>query len=128
MGTNILGIGEKIKVMVATEEPLLALGATCLLASAGDFVVAKSPATYSEVIPLAAQEAPDLLLLDVTPEITPALFAVARQAAPNCRIVLWARALTEEVTHHAMQCGVRGFIRRTSTNEQFLEQLRRVVR
>jgi two-component system, NarL family, nitrate/nitrite response regulator NarL len=125
MGPNL---GDAVKVMLATEEPLLALGATSLLAAAVDFTLTKCAATYPELIPLLEKEQPDLLLLDLAPEITPALFGVAHRAAPDCRIVLWARSVTDEVAFQAGECGVSGFICRTASNEQFLEQLRRIAR
>jgi DNA-binding NarL/FixJ family response regulator len=117
-----------VKVMIATEEPLLALGAARLLASAEDFIVTDSPASYTQVIPFLDQEKPNVVLLDVAPEITPALFAVIRKAAPDCRIVLWARSFTDEMTFQAVQCGVNGFIRRTMSNDEFLEALRAIAR
>jgi DNA-binding NarL/FixJ family response regulator len=128
MEPNTPAAGDRIRVMVATEEPLLALGATGLLGSAGEFELTKRPATYTELIPLLQEEQPDLLVLDLAPEITPALFAVARKSAPGCKIVLWARALTDELAFQAGQCGVSGFVRRTASNEEFLEQLRSIAR
>ncbi len=128
METSTQGTAKRIRVMVATEEPALALGAAWLLASAGEFELTKSPATYTEVVPMVAQEAPDLLLLDMAPEVTPALFTVVRQAAPACRIVLWARSLSDELTFHAAQNGIAGIVRRNLSNEQFLNQLRAVTR
>ena len=127
MGPNTPAADDRIRIMVATEEPLLALGVACLLASAGDFAVTKNPATYTELIPLLGEEQPDLLVLDLAPEITPALFGVVRKSAPACRIVLWARSLTDELAFQAAQCGVSGFVRRTAPCEQFLEQLRRIA-
>jgi DNA-binding NarL/FixJ family response regulator len=128
MEPNAPAAEERIRVMVATEEPLLALGATGLLASEGEFGLTRRPTTYTELIPFLQEEQPDLLLLDLAPEITPALFAVARNSAPGCKIVLWARALTDELAFQAAECGVCGFVRRTDSNEQFLEQLRSVAR
>jgi len=128
MGTNTYETRGNVRIMLATEEPLLALGATCLLASAGDFEVVGSPVGYTDLVPAVARESPDVLLIDLAPEITPALFAVARKAAPNCRLALWARAITDELTYQASQSGVAGFVRRTASNEEFLNVLRRIAR
>jgi DNA-binding NarL/FixJ family response regulator len=127
MDPNTPGAGDGIRIMIATEEPLLALGATCLLRSTADFTVTNNPISYTALIPLLEEEQPDLLLIDLSPEITPALFAVARRSAPACRIVLWARALTDELAFQAAQCGVSGFARRTASNEELLDQLRRIA-
>jgi len=128
MEPNAPAAERRIRIMIATEEPLLALGATSLLQASAAFELTSNPGTYTELIPLLEQIQPDVLLLDLAPEITPALFAVARKSAPECKIVLWARAVTDELAFQAAQCGVSGFVRRTARAGEFLDQLRRFAR
>jgi DNA-binding NarL/FixJ family response regulator len=45
-------------------------------------------------------------------------------AAPHSSIVLWAREVSTELAHQAMQAGVRGFLSTTATPEHFRECLR----
>jgi DNA-binding NarL/FixJ family response regulator len=119
--------GPKIRILIATEEPVLALGASSLLATAGDFELTAAPSTYAQLERFAGQEQPDLILLDATAEITPALFAIARRAAPAARIVLWARGISDELRQQAVEFGVAGFLRKTLPNSQMIDQLRRIA-
>ena len=101
MVTKSAGSGGKIRVMLATEEPVLAYGANWLLSSAAGFEVTRSPDSMVELLPLLRQERPDMLVLDLSPNVTPALFRLAADAAPGCRVVLWTRAISEELAFQA---------------------------
>lgn len=118
----------KTRILLATEEPILALGASSLLAAAGGFEVIRNPGSFSELARVVTEEQPDVVLLDAAPEITPGLFAAVREAAPLCRIALWARSVSAELSLQASRLGVAGIVRRTSSNEHFLDQLRSISR
>ena len=83
MGTKSADAGGKIRVMVATEEPVLAFGANWLLSSAGGFEVTRNPGSMADLLPLMREEQPDMLVLDLCPSVTPALFRLASEAAPG---------------------------------------------
>jgi DNA-binding NarL/FixJ family response regulator len=67
------------------------------------------------------------LLVDFSSEITVGFFALLHEAAPECRIVLWVRTVSDELIAQAREVGVTGVLKRTATNDEFIEELRRIV-
>lgn len=116
-----------MRIMIFTDEPLLALGATCLLSSTSEFEVIGGPAGIVDLLPSVRQERPEMLLLDLSPGVTFALLCLLQQAVPECRIVLWTRSLGEEIAQQAKEIGIAGILRRTAANEEFAGYLRKVA-
>lgn len=125
VGTKSADSGSKIRVMVAAEEPVLAFGANWLLGSAGGFEVTRSPASMADLLPLLREERPDMLVLDLCPSVTPALFRLAAEAAPGCRLVLWTRGISDELAFQAGQYGIAGVLPKSARPEDMVAQLRR---
>jgi DNA-binding NarL/FixJ family response regulator len=119
---------EKFRIMLFTDEPQLSLGATCLLSSAADFKVVPGPSKVVDLLPSVRQERPDVLLIDLNPEMTLAFFAVLHEAVPECRIALWARGISGEVALQARESGVAGIVARTGDNETFVDQLQNIAK
>jgi DNA-binding NarL/FixJ family response regulator len=115
------------KIMFFTDEPQLASGTAALLSRAAEFELIPGPASILELLPEVRISQPDVLLVDVTPDMTIGLFRLLREAAPSCRLVLWARAVAPEVLAQAKQAGIAGFVRRTSGDGEFLHALSEVV-
>jgi DNA-binding NarL/FixJ family response regulator len=111
------------KMLLFSEEPQLAFGAAALLQSSGEFEVEIASHEVSQLVPVVLRTQPDLLLVDLSPEMTLSLFAVLRKAAPETHLVLWARKFPAEFTVHARELGVAGFLQRTSSNEAFVSSL-----
>ena len=113
--------------MFFTDEPLLAVGAVSVLSTVDSFEVLSTPAKASELVPALKHERPDVLLLDFNSGMTLALVSSLRQAAPECRIALWARAIGDEIAQQAREAGVAGIVSRTCTNRELIEQLLRIA-
>src|SRR6185312_10660822 len=107
------------RIMLFTDEPQLALGVTCLLSSMKDFEVIGGHVNLVDLLPSVKREAPDLLLIDLCPDVTFALLSLLREAAPECRIVLWTRSLGDEIAEQSRELGIAGILRRTAANEEF---------
>src|SRR5208283_2221523 len=73
-----------------------------------------------------AQGAPDLVLMDLTPEITFAVLTVMKHAMTNCKIVLWVNSISTELAFQAMGLGVRGILRKTLPTELQVKCLQKV--
>ncbi len=78
----------------------------------------------AELLPLIDRTAPDIVLIDLTPEMTLTLFARIRERAPRARVLLWARSFSDELIAQAQELGIAGFVCRTCSTEVFLENLR----
>lgn len=73
-----------------------------------------------------SDERPDVLLIDLTPEVTFGLLTQLRRELPHCRIVLWVRSISTELAYQAMELGIRGILRKTLAAEMLLKCLTKV--
>lgn len=69
---------------------------------------------------------PDVLLIDLTPEVTFGILTQLQRDLPNCRIVLWVRSISTELAYQAMELGVRGVLRKTLAPELLTKCLSKV--
>jgi DNA-binding NarL/FixJ family response regulator len=69
---------------------------------------------------------PDVLLIDLTPDVTFGILTQLHRELPNCRIILWVRAISTELAYQAMELGVRGVLRKTLPPELLVKCLSKV--
>jgi DNA-binding NarL/FixJ family response regulator len=100
------------RVLLITEEPVLASGLVAELASVTTLNLEVQVGTPSEVTTLVESRDPHVVLLDFVPADYPVLLEL-RSKLPNCKIVLWMRSVPIEVACQAMRLGVRGILRKT---------------
>jgi DNA-binding NarL/FixJ family response regulator len=116
------------RILIFTDDSVLASGACYLLRQDTDLEV-DSVCTEAAILPSAVVERkPDILLLDVSPDIHLALLSHIRKNSPDCRIVLWARDVPHELAYQAMELGVRGILHRRLPGSQLIHCLRKVAR
>jgi DNA-binding NarL/FixJ family response regulator len=124
MNMNCSPENRRTRVVVFTDEPQLALGVSHLLSSHAEFELVMASPAAAELLPLIERTSPDVILVDLTPEMTLTLFAAIRASAPAARLLLWARSFSDELMAQARELGVAGLVRRTYSNGEFLEKLR----
>jgi two-component system nitrate/nitrite response regulator NarL len=117
----------RIRIMLFSDEPALALGATCLLSSTKDFEVIGGHISLVDLLPAVKRECPGMLLIDLSPEVTFALLSLLHDAVPECRIVLWTRSVGDEIAQQAKDLGIAGMVRRTTSNGEFAGQLLKIA-
>lgn len=71
------------KLLVFTDEPQLALGVSHLLSSVKEFEVIPANPQVEDLLPLIEKMVPDIILVDLAPEMTLTLFARIRERAPR---------------------------------------------
>jgi DNA-binding NarL/FixJ family response regulator len=69
---------------------------------------------------------PDILLLDLTPEVTFGVLSEIKRAVQECKLVLWVNAISTELAFQAMGLGVRGILRKTLPAELQVKCLQKV--
>ncbi len=113
-----------IRIVVYTDDPVLGLGASVVLTSSKQFHVTTAlPEAYA-LIPLVEQIRPDMILLELAPEMTLGVIAALRVAVPSSRLVIWGKNFSDEILHQAGELGVAGFLRRGGcTSEGFIANL-----
>lgn len=115
------------RVALFTDEPVLATGFTSTLASTPELqlvAVGSDPARLRELVEEAR---PDILVVDLTPEVTFSLLADLHRQAPQCRMVLWTRAISMELAYQVVELGVCGILRKTLPPELVVKCLSKVA-
>ncbi len=114
------------RLLLYTDEPILASGLEAILAPSTGFeltAICRSTATLAED---AANHKPDLLLLDLTPDLTFGVLLEIQRQLGGTRIVLWVRSISTELAYQAIEHGVRGILRKTHSSETLLKCLQEV--
>jgi DNA-binding NarL/FixJ family response regulator len=113
-------------VLLCTDEPILAEGLTKIL-SADETLRVSSWCPKVENIPLELEtHQPDLLLVDMTSDVTFSVLSSLNGLASQARIVLWVHTISTELALQAMSLGIRGILRKTLPVETLVRCLNRV--
>jgi two-component system, NarL family, nitrate/nitrite response regulator NarL len=114
------------RVLLFTDEPVLARGFFSIVSSVPGFETVSVCHTTAELAETLPKLAPDVLLIDLTPDITFGVLTELQRELPAGRIVLWVRSISTELAYQAMELGVRGVLRKTLAPELLLKCLAKV--
>lgn len=102
------------RILLYSDEPILAKGLESILCQVEGFELLPTCDTVAGLLEQVARaDAPDLVLIDLTQEITFATLSDMKHAMMSSRIVLWVNSISTELAFHAMGSGVRGILRKT---------------
>ena len=73
-----------------------------------------------------ASDPPDLILLDLTADITFAVLSEWKRVMADSKIVLWVNSISTELAFQAMGLGIRGILRKTLPTELQVKCLQKV--
>jgi DNA-binding NarL/FixJ family response regulator len=116
-----------MNVLLFAEEPILALGLKRSLEETGQMHLAGVCSRVEELAQQVEQVRPDVLLLDLTSEVTFAVLSRLRELTPSPKVILWVQAISTELALQAASLGVRGILRRTLPVETLIRCLQRVA-
>jgi DNA-binding NarL/FixJ family response regulator len=128
MTQNFAGGSRPVRVILHTDDTLLAHGATDVLSSLAQFYVVSVEPGLARLLPMLESVRPDIVLVDLGAEMTLGFLAILRETAPDARIVVWGTAFSEELRFQAREIGVAGFLPRNLSKEQFVDHLIGVAR
>jgi len=102
---------ETLRIILADDHALVRAGFRALLNQMGIQIVAEASNGH-EVLQLAAQYQPDLVLMDIAMPILNGLEATARltQQHPNVRVVILSMHANIEYARRALQAGAAGYL------------------
>src|ERR1035438_503170 len=100
------------RVLLYSDEPILAKGLESVLRQIDGFELLPTSNTLASLMEQITQGAPDLVLMDLTAEITFAVLSDMKHAMNRSRIVLWVNSISTELAFQAMGLGVRGILRK----------------
>src|SRR5437667_7029695 len=105
------------QILLYSDEPILAKGLESVLRQVEGFELMPTCITLAALMEQIGQDSPDLVLMDLTHEITFAVLSEMKHAMANSRIVLWVNSISTELAFQAMGLGVRGILRKTLPTE-----------
>src|SRR5688572_29621542 len=118
-----------IRVLIAEDHLMVRAGIRALLEKAGDIHVMGEASNGQEAIEMAEQLKPDVLIMDI---MMPRMNGI--QAAGNIRelrlpthILLLSMYADEGFVHQALQCGVKGYVLKSSVSDELLWAVRAVA-
>ena len=117
-----------IRVLIAEDHLMVRAGIRALLEKAGDINVLDEASNGQEAIEMTRNLRPDVLIMDI---MMPRMNGI--QAAENIRelklptnILLLSMYSDEGLVHQALQCGVKGYVLKSSASEELIRAVRAV--
>jgi DNA-binding NarL/FixJ family response regulator len=117
-----------IRVLIAEDHLMVRAGIRALLEKAGDINVLAEASNGQEAVEMTRHLKPDVLIMDI---MMPRLNGI--QAALNIRemklptnILLLSMYSDEGLVHQALQCGVKGYVLKSSVSEELIRAVRAV--
>jgi len=130
-GVESPGISKKqggmvTRILLYSDEPILAKGLESVLRQVEDFDLLPTCTTVAGVVDQVAHGGPDLVLMDLTHEITFAVLSEMKHSMLTTKIVLWVNTISTELAFQAMGLGVRGILRKTLPTDLQVKCLQKV--
>ena len=113
-------------VLLCADEPILAEGLRRILDNVQGLDMVGCCPKLENLREEVERLQPDILLVDLTSDVTFSVLSGLREAASTSRIVLWVHAISTELALQSMSLGVRGILRRTLPVETLVRCLTRV--
>ena len=115
-----------ISLTVYTSEPLHAIALDVLFRTSEDISLDPIVADIADLLPHAAATKPDVILLAVDTSVDWGLLNRLRHESPESKVVLWLHEITPELAYQAIECGVRGILRKSLAPEMIQKCVRKV--
>jgi DNA-binding NarL/FixJ family response regulator len=121
---------ESLRVLIADDHPLFRHGLFALLSASPDFEVIDEATTGEEVVALAAQLQPDVILMDIQMPGVNGIEAtrLILHTSPHIRILIITMFEDDASVFLAMRAGARGYILKDAQKAEMLEAIRAVGR
>src|SRR5215813_9458375 len=114
------------RILMYSDEPILSKGLESVLRQVEGFELLPTCGSIASLLEQMSTGAPDLVLMDLTAEVTFGVLSDLKHAMTNCRIVLWVNSISTELAFQAMGLGVRGILRKTLPTDLQVKCLQKV--
>jgi two-component system, NarL family, nitrate/nitrite response regulator NarL len=114
------------RVHLYSDQPMLVKGLESVLAATDTFCLEASFSALQDLLARLETDVPDVLLLELTPEVTFGALSDIKRVARECKMILWVNAISTELAFQAMGLGVRGILRKTLPAELQVKCLHKV--
>ena len=114
------------RILLCSAEPVLVRGLESVLRHVDGFDLLPSCGSIGGLQDQLAGSNPDVLVLDLSREVTFAVLGGLKQLSPDTAIVLWVSAISTELAFQAMGLGIRGILRKQLPAELQVKCLQKV--
>jgi DNA-binding NarL/FixJ family response regulator len=114
------------RILLCSAEPVLVRGLESVLRHVDGFDLLPSCGSIATLQEQLAGSHPDVLVLDLSREVTFAVLGGLKQLVPDTAIVLWVSAISTELAFQAMGLGIRGILRKQLPAELQVKCLQKV--
>ncbi len=120
----------RIRVLVADDHAVVREGIRTVLAAKDGFDIAGEVGTGAEAVKVAAESAPDVVLLDVSMPDGGGLEVIGelRRAAPDARVLILSVHDEAEYVLQGVRAGAHGYLRKDSSPAELRDAVRAVDR
>jgi DNA-binding NarL/FixJ family response regulator len=121
---------EKIKVLLADDQPLFREGLRVLLSAQPDLEVSGEASNGQEAVRLAASLRPAVVLMDVRMPVLDGVAATRRlhTEQPDCRVIMLTTFDDGEYVFEGLRAGAIGYLLKDATSEKLVEAIRAAAR
>ena len=112
-----------LSVLVSTDEPMVEIGVKTRLGADPQINLLEVCRSHPELLQAASRSQPDVIVCGLSRETELNGIRELQMMAQDAHIVLWARELSTELAHQAVEMGVRGFLSTTASPAHFRECL-----
>jgi DNA-binding NarL/FixJ family response regulator len=122
--------GEKIKVMVVDDHPLMRVGVTSIVNASSDMTVVAQTGTGEEAVALFSKHKPDVTLMDLRLPGMSGVDAIRaiRSTCAAARFVVLTTYEGDADIHRALEAGAQGYVIKGMPYQTLVEALQRVCK
>lgn len=117
------------RILIIDDHSVVRHGLTMLLKREPDFDICGEAGTYEEALAMAAQEKPDIALVDITLKNRSGLDLIRswQSTAPNVRALVLSMHDEAEYAERALRSGARGYVMKEDADDVIVQAIRRVL-
>jgi DNA-binding NarL/FixJ family response regulator len=117
---------ERIRVLIADDHPLFRDGIRTLLMTAPDLEYAGEAASGNDVVKMAAELQPDVILMDIQMPNTDGIEATHQiiQNSPHIAVLMVTMFDDDHLVFSAMRVGARGYVLKGATHDELQRAIR----
>lgn len=121
--------GDRIRIVVADDHPIVRSGIVALLDRADDLTVVAAVADGAAAVAAAEEHRPDLVLMDLRMPVLSGAEATARivQELPGVRVLVLTTYESDDDILGAIEAGASGYLLKAAPEQEILAGIRSVV-